>query len=222
MPVSTYSMKTHAEHSLSPNFKVKEFACKDGSDAVNIDDALVTALERVRAHFGKAVNINSGYRSQAYNAQIGGATNSQHIQGTAADFRITGVNPREIARYLEVTFPGGGQGLYDYGPSDKPGFNHLDVRAGKARWYRTKSSGQKDIVVGSIINDYLDIGAAAPQRMLRKGDRGEDVKRLQSALGITADGIFGANTEGAVRAFQIMHGLVGDGIVGPKTWAKLP
>lgn len=220
MPATTYSMKTHAEHNLSPHFKVKEFACKDGSDAVKIDDALVTALERIRAHFGKAVNINSGYRSPAYNAQIGGATNSQHVQGVAVDFRVTGVNPREIARYLETTFPGGGQGLYDYAPGDKPGFNHIDVRAGKARWYRTKSSGQKDIVVGSIVKDYLD--KETPKRTLRKGDRGDDVKRLQSALGIAADGIFGPNTENAVRAFQIIHGLVGDGIVGEKTWSKLP
>lgn len=56
---------------------------------------------------------------------------------------------------------------------------------------------------------------------LRKGSRGDDVKRVQEMLHITADGIFGPQTEGAVRSFQIQAGLVADGIVGPKTWAAL-
>lgn len=56
---------------------------------------------------------------------------------------------------------------------------------------------------------------------LRKGSRGEQVRWLQEKLGITVDGIFGAQTEAAVRSFQIEHGLVADGIVGPRTWAAL-
>lgn len=44
---------------------------------------------------------------------------------------------------------------------------------------------------------------------------------LQTALGITADGIFGKQTESAVRAYQQAHGLTVDGIVGSKTWAAL-
>lgn len=55
-------------------------------------------------------------------------------------------------------------------------------------------------------------------KTLRKGDRGEDVKNLQIALGITADGIFGSGTEKAVKQWQLKHGLAADGIVGPKTW----
>lgn len=58
-------------------------------------------------------------------------------------------------------------------------------------------------------------------RTLRKGDRGEDVKTLQKALGISADGIFGSGTEKAVIAYQKSKGLVADGIVGAKTWAAL-
>lgn len=56
---------------------------------------------------------------------------------------------------------------------------------------------------------------------LRKGSRGDQVKLLQEKLGISADGIFGSQTEGAVRSFQISKGLVSDGVVGPKTWAAL-
>lgn len=56
---------------------------------------------------------------------------------------------------------------------------------------------------------------------LKKGSKGDEVKLLQQALGITADGIFGAKTEEAVLAHQRAHGLVTDGIVGALTWSTL-
>lgn len=62
---------------------------------------------------------------------------------------------------------------------------------------------------------------------LRKGDRGDEVKQWQAFLNAndyrcgTVDGIFGNNTEKAVKQYQAAHGLVADGIIGPKTWASL-
>jgi len=53
--------------------------------------------------------------------------------------------------------------------------------------------------------------------LIRKGDRGDEVKKVQAALGLTADGIFGSGTEEAVKEFQTKHGLSADGIVGPNT-----
>lgn len=57
--------------------------------------------------------------------------------------------------------------------------------------------------------------------ILKKGDQGEDVKRLQSALEITTDGDFGNKTEEAVKKFQKENGLTADGVAGQKTLAKL-
>lgn len=57
--------------------------------------------------------------------------------------------------------------------------------------------------------------------LLRRGLGGAAVKKLQSALGIHADGIFGAGTEKAVREFQTRNGLEADGLAGPETLTKL-
>jgi peptidoglycan hydrolase-like protein with peptidoglycan-binding domain len=56
---------------------------------------------------------------------------------------------------------------------------------------------------------------------LENGSEGRQVQLLQKALGVAVDGIFGAETEAAVRAFQSAHGLEVDGIVGPRTSAAL-
>ena len=66
------------------------------------------------------------------------------------------------------------------------------------------------------IEDILDdIG------VLRKGAKGDGVKLMQEALGITADGDFGPGTERALKAWQTANGLVADGIAGPATLGKL-
>lgn len=56
---------------------------------------------------------------------------------------------------------------------------------------------------------------------IKLNSRGDEVKLLQTKLGITADGIFGKNTEAAVKKFQEKNNLTPDGIVGPATWSKL-
>ena len=56
---------------------------------------------------------------------------------------------------------------------------------------------------------------------LHPGDEGRSVKRLQRALGLTADGIYGPGTARVVRRFQRRHDLTADGIVGGSTWRML-
>ena len=57
--------------------------------------------------------------------------------------------------------------------------------------------------------------------IIKKGSKGPYVKKLQEALGIAADGVFGPGTEASVKVFQQANGLVYDGIVGARTWEKL-
>ncbi|MBO7930919.1 DUF3380 domain-containing protein [Burkholderia pseudomallei] len=63
-------------------------------------------------------------------------------------------------------------------------------------------------------------------KTLRLGDRGADVSYLQRQLiaagaRLDTDAIYGSATRDAVMAFQATHGLVADGIAGPKTWSTL-
>lgn len=84
-------------------------------------------------------------------------------------------------------------------------------------------SGVVDYNTWLAIAPYLD----SRDIYLRRGDRGMLVRIAQTALARagfspgTVDGIFGANTQAAVRAFQQANGLAVDGIIGPRTWTAL-
>lgn len=126
--IKQYYKSKDGNKRLSANFKVEEFACKDGSDYLLIDTELVKLLQKIRDHFGKAVTINSAYRNAAYNKKVGGVSNSQHVLGYAADIVIKGIAPKAVAQYAEFLMPSrGGIGLYRT-------FTHIDTRASRSRW----------------------------------------------------------------------------------------
>ena len=128
--INAYSKKMDGGKKLSSNFTVKEFACKDGSDAVLVAPRLVMVLQSIRSHFGAAVTINSGYRTPQYNDKVGGAAQSQHCYGTAADITVKGATVAQVAAYARQIMPDwGGVGIYA-----KQGFVHVDVRDVKADW----------------------------------------------------------------------------------------
>lgn len=58
---------------------------------------------------------------------------------------------------------------------------------------------------------------AAEPVVLERGDHGASVRKLQAALDIGVDGVFGAQTERAVKRFQKRENLTVDGVVGPET-----
>lgn len=126
--VNVYSKAKDGNKQLSKNFKVKEFACQDGTDTILVSPELIDILQKIRNRFGKPVTINSAYRTEAHNKKIGGSTYSQHKYGTAADIKISGISPKTIASYVETLMPiNGGIGVYS-------SFCHIDVRSTKARW----------------------------------------------------------------------------------------
>lgn len=134
----TYSWAKDGEKNLSPSFKVREFRCSDNTDPIFIDSELVEILQKIRNHFGKPVNITSGFRTASKNATIKNAAKfSQHLYGKAADIWISGVTVEQIAAYAETLLPNrGGIGRYPKeGHADRThGWVHIDTRAAKSRW----------------------------------------------------------------------------------------
>lgn len=127
--VKVYSLASEGAKQITLHFKVREFACSDGSDVVFVSTSLVDILEAIRVHFGRPVTITSGYRTVSYNASLKNSSKkSQHCNGLAADIKVAGVSPAAVADYAEQLLGShGGVGRYST-------FTHIDVRADKSRW----------------------------------------------------------------------------------------
>lgn len=96
----------------------------------------------------------------------------------------------------------------------------------RARDWRTfaltyNGSGQVETYAARMEAAYRELAGRASPVVLRLGDRGEAVSRLQQALGLRQDGSFGQLTDEALRRFQQAQGLPVDGIAGARTWAAL-
>jgi putative chitinase len=77
------------------------------------------------------------------------------------------------------------------------------------------------VLTGKIPLRAANSEAAPTGGTLRRGSKGEEVKRMQAKLGLSADGDFGPGTEAALKKWQAANGLTADGVAGPKTLAKL-
>ncbi|ECG7849556.1 serine/threonine protein kinase [Salmonella enterica] len=114
---------------ISKYFSRREFECKCGKCGQDTVDAeLLAILEDVREHFGKPVIINSANRCPTHNKRVGGAANSTHVKGLAADIRVKDVAPSVVHQYLTGKYPD------SYGIGKYNTFTHIDVRRGKSRW----------------------------------------------------------------------------------------
>jgi uncharacterized protein YcbK (DUF882 family) len=93
-----------------------------------MDVELLGVLERIRWHFNSPITITSGCRCESHNKRVGGAENSMHTKGLAADIKVKGAAPDMVYGFLNKTYPDKyGIGLYN-------NWTHIDVRKNKARW----------------------------------------------------------------------------------------
>lgn len=127
MEIKAYINDEQADEKISEHFRVREFACRNNSPVTFIDEYLVTLLELLRKRIGKPINITSGYRTPEHNKLVGGSKYSYHIRGMAADIRVTGVSPKEVAKALNKIVPNTcGIIVYD-------SWTHIDTRVEKYR-----------------------------------------------------------------------------------------
>lgn len=127
-------------------------------------------------------------------------------RGAAAILREVGRTAASCCAHREYALPAG---------------RKTDINVDMDRFRRSVAailSGQSPPPV--LIPAVEPVGLA--RRTLRRGDTGELVDELRRKLNIPGtDSTFGPLTEAAVRAFQREHGMVPDGIVGPRTWMRL-
>ena len=121
---------------LTENFSMEEFACKDGTSvptelASNVIE-LAANLQVLRDKIEAPITINSGYRTQAYNAKIGGVPSSQHLFGKAADITTRDYSPSELATIIETLIVAGK--MKQGGVGRYRGFVHYDIRGTHAKW----------------------------------------------------------------------------------------
>lgn len=121
---------------VSEHFKSNEFDCRCGRrdcTTTLICSQLLLGLEQLRNPVG-ALFLSCGYRCEAHNLEIGGAKDSQHCKGKAADVKAGRVLPFSVARSAEGVdvFKNGGIGVYRT-------FTHVDSRGYPSRWGWTRA-----------------------------------------------------------------------------------
>lgn len=93
-------------------FKQSEFDCPDcGLNNMNL--TVVKIADKVREHFGSPAIVTSGTRCQKHNKEVGGVSNSRHLQGKAIDMYVKGVNGGDLLAYLQ-TLVNSGELRYTY------------------------------------------------------------------------------------------------------------
>jgi hypothetical protein len=116
---------------VSKFFRLSEFRPgKHAYDYIRLSPDLVEALDEIRLRAGRPVTVVSGYRPCDYNRKLGGASNSTHIDGLAADIASHGLSTNQLREICEEVIGKRGA-VFDY---PKSGFVHVDLRGYEARW----------------------------------------------------------------------------------------
>lgn len=229
---------------LSPSFTVGELTRSGGRrfQIARIDPEFVGCLQSLRDFVGKAVVVDSGYRSWGYNEAIyerrgKPPTLSRHCCGQAADVRVAGMDGMQIAK---ATIDAYGKNI---GVGIGRNYAHIDVRGSWARWSYLVGDEKKRAIreidayrrarrrtrqappseaLGTSPGE-LDVGRAVRRNRhhanrLSWAPHRADITKL---VGISAAEPSEEEFAEAVAVWQRSQGLVADGIVGPITWKRI-
>ena len=211
MSVITFKPNDHTK--ITTDFERYEFACPCGCTAQMIDPELVQKMQTIRTKLGKAIKVTSGYRCVKHNAdpKVGGSRTSRHLYGIAADWRTRDRSVNPVALGIIAAAQGfGAVGIYWH---DKAAIVHTDTRGGKATWLCVQPGVYPSTTYNKFVLPTIEQGCEGA------ANRAATVM-LQRLLGIPHDGSFGPATKALMTA-QRKHGLVPDGICGPKSWTAL-
>lgn len=117
--VLVFSRAIDGNRYLTKNFRVKEFACQDGSDPIFIHPQIPTWCQLVRDTFGYPFTPNSAYRTVSHNAkpEVGGSARSLHLYGKAVDIPAKGsTTPQMLYDFFDALLGNSGElGIYAWG-----------------------------------------------------------------------------------------------------------
>jgi len=147
---------------LSPHFTLEEFTVSQTATRLgitnlpspvviaNLQNLCINLLEPLRTRLGRSIKISSGYRCNLLNAKIGGADNSQHTFGEAADIIVAGMTPYEVACTVRDEFN------YDQCILEFGEWTHLSLRMIPTSNRRMPLTAMKrdgrTVYVGGILN----------------------------------------------------------------------
>lgn len=187
MAIKTYTKTSRTK--LSENFKASEFSCHGSGccNSVLIDEKLIEYVQKIRDHFKKPVTINSGYRCEKHNKNVGGASGSRHVKGQAADIVVKDVAPAEVAKYAESI---GVKGIGLYETATDGYFVHIDTRTTKSFWYGQKQASRNTFGGAPTTTTTTTTTTTSTTGYTLK----QFVTDVQKACGAKVDGIPGPQT----------------------------
>lgn len=199
----------------------------------------LNALEIVRSYYGNDINLveNAPFKENVpsypgKSLKIGDFSQDVrrmqvYLNRISRNFPSIPKIPQTLGKFDEAT--------KDAAESFQSQFNlTVDGIIGKATWYKIIYIHTSVKKLSELISEGITMSELPKQyeKPLRKGMRGGEVLTLQYFLSfigdfdfsiptLSQDGIFGEDTERAVRAFQAENNLLQDGIVGKKTWDSI-
>jgi hypothetical protein len=136
-PPSAFKPSAPFSYKLTPNVTYGEIALQSEARRFTAQHQCDTALllaqfvQKARDHYGRPAIITSGYRPPKINAQVGGASRSEHLYDKpdtgALDFYLDGVSVYSLQNWCDVNWP------YSLGYGAPKGFVHLGIRPGRPR-----------------------------------------------------------------------------------------
>lgn len=223
--IKTYSLKKDGNLKLTPHFSVYEYACP-GTDVILIDTALSPGLELLRGSMKlDMIKVVCGYRTPEYNATLKNASKtSNHLKGMAAD-----VCCYKNGKIVDIKYAACAAEIIGFdGIGIMQTCIHVDYRGYKSYFDENFKNTRIENLPGAhrswftyckVDNlDFMENPFTEPTKVLRKGDKNEQVRWLQFELiklgfldliapdgTCNVDGSYGGRTEQAVRALQMAY-----------------
>lgn len=235
MAIKVVSYKVVGNTKLTEHIKLKMIQCKDGTDEIKYCmDTLNKIEELYKIIDATGITITSGYRTSYWNKKIGGASKSSHTEGYAID-----INFKSKYSHKQICCMAQDLGFKGVAYISSTAV-HLDMKPrnyrGDERYGYSNNVGNdfykyfgiaKGSLPTSVKKTYTGEYPVLPSRgYFKKGDKGNDVKKLQQFLNwsnsskLSADGILGNKTIAQVKVFQKNTKLTADGLFGKNSLDK--